>query len=198
MVPAEFTSFFVTCAQATAALIGLLFVAVSIAPDDTVMAGAPVERRIVAASAFTALVNALFISIGAQIPRTNAGPVVCGMGLIGLLNTLYLLRPLLQERPGLQRLLRQLVLIGISLTLYAAESWQGVQLLRQPSSAGALYTLDGLIMGILAVGLIRSWELLGVRRYGFLRWLVPPQDARMDRQADSAPGRQPSKQDTPA
>jgi len=187
MVPPEFGSFFVTCAQATAALIGLLFVAVSIAPDETVMAGAPVERKVVAASAFTALVNTLFISIGAQIPRTNVGFMVCLMGLVGLLNTLYLVRPLLQERQGRAQLLRQLVLLGLGLGLYAAECWQGVSLVREPANAGPLYTLDGLLMGIFGVGLVRSWQLLGVRRYGFLGWLNPLHDQHKSVRAPAEP-----------
>ena len=48
------------------------FVAVSIAPEQIVSATAPVERRAMAASAFTALLNAFFISLGALVP-TNIG-----------------------------------------------------------------------------------------------------------------------------
>ena len=61
MIPAEFTNFFIASAGAGAALVGLLFVAVSLAPEQIVTRGAPVERRAVAGSAFTALINAFFI-----------------------------------------------------------------------------------------------------------------------------------------
>jgi uncharacterized membrane protein len=178
MVPFAFAPFFATCAQAGAALIGLLFLAVSIAPEETVMAGAPLERRVVAASAFTALVNVFFISIGAQLPQANVGFFVCIMGLIGLLNTIYLLRPLMNERQRRENLFRQLVLVSVSLGLYLVETWQGVHLLRHPSNVGPVYTLGGLLMGVFAVGLIRSWQLLGVRRYGLLGWLNPLQDSQ--------------------
>ena len=138
------------------------------------MAGAPVERRVVAASAaFTALVNTLFICVGAQIPHTNAGVIVCLMGLIGLMNSLYLFQPLLKERSVRKYLVRQLALICGSVILYLAETWQGVLLLRHPTTISPLYTLDGLLMGVFAVGLARSWQLLGVRRYGLLGWLSP-------------------------
>jgi hypothetical protein len=106
MVPPEFSSFFATCAQAAAALIGLLFVAVSIAPEATVTADAPLERQAVAASAFTALVVAFFISVAAQIPHTNVGIAVSVAGLMGVLNTFVLLRTLVRaklERPNLLR-----------------------------------------------------------------------------------------------
>jgi hypothetical protein len=60
MVPAEFNNFFVASASAGAALVGLLFVAVSIAPEHIVMANAPIERRAMSSSSFTALLNAFF------------------------------------------------------------------------------------------------------------------------------------------
>ncbi len=51
MVPEAFHDYFVASTGAGAALVGLLFVAVSIAPERTVMSGAPVERQAVATSA---------------------------------------------------------------------------------------------------------------------------------------------------
>jgi len=68
MVPPELSNYFLATAGAGAALIGLLFVAVSIAPEQIVTRRAPMERQAVAASTFTALLNAFFISLGALIP----------------------------------------------------------------------------------------------------------------------------------
>ena len=53
MVPEAFHDYFLATSGAGAALVGLLFVAVSIAPERTVMSGAPVERRAVATSAYS-------------------------------------------------------------------------------------------------------------------------------------------------
>lgn len=58
MVPPEFANFFIASAGAGAALVGLLFVAISLAPEQIVTRRAPVERQAVAGSAFTSLVNA--------------------------------------------------------------------------------------------------------------------------------------------
>src|SRR5258706_4933834 len=68
VVPPEFANFFIASAGAGAALVGLLFVAVSIAPEQLVTRRAPMERQAVAGSAFTALMNAFFISLVALIP----------------------------------------------------------------------------------------------------------------------------------
>jgi hypothetical protein len=176
MVPPEFSTFFVTCATAAAALIGLLFVAVSIAPENTVMEGAPIERQAVAASAFTALVNAFFIGVGAQIPHTNVGGFVVLFGGSGLLSTTALLRIMPRGGASWPRFVRGLVMVGISLGLYGAETWQGILLLRNPASVGPLYTLNGLLMGVFGLGLVHAWQLLGARRYGILGWLNPLND----------------------
>jgi hypothetical protein len=86
MVPAIFTNFFIASAGAGGALIGLLFVAVSIAPENTIMEGAPVERQASAGSAFTSLLNAFFISLGALIP-INLGEIIIVMSLLGFSST---------------------------------------------------------------------------------------------------------------
>jgi hypothetical protein len=62
VVPAEFANFFLASSGAAAALAGLLFVAISVAPENLVQRGAPAERQGVAASVFAALLNAFFIS----------------------------------------------------------------------------------------------------------------------------------------
>ena len=68
MVPQAFAGFFVGSMAASAALVGLLFVAVSIKPERITARGAPPEPQAVAASAYIALVNAYFISLGGSIP----------------------------------------------------------------------------------------------------------------------------------
>src|SRR6266699_1229531 len=86
VVPPEFANFFI--ASAGAALVGLLFVAVSIAPEQMVTRRAPMERPAVAGSAFTALMNAFFISLVALIPHFNVGFVIVPFISLCLVTTL--------------------------------------------------------------------------------------------------------------
>src|SRR5579859_3086076 len=100
VVPPEFSNFFIAGASAGAALVGLLFVAVSIAPEQIVTSRAPVERQAVAGSAFTALLNAFFISLVALIPHFNFGTLIMPFSSLSLLNSVFLAWQILRLRKG--------------------------------------------------------------------------------------------------
>ncbi len=173
MVPANFTNFFVASAGAGAALVGLLFVAVSIAPEQIVSATAPVERRALSTSAFTALLNGFFISLGALIPG-NMGWLTLVVSIAGVLNSLSLGWNLLKERQNWASVARRLFLMVGSLVLYGFELYYGVLIIQAPAeTTGAIYLLTLLLLGIYGLGLLRAWQLLGARRYGILSWLSP-------------------------
>jgi hypothetical protein len=176
MVPPEFANFFIASASAGGALVGLLFVAVSIAPEQIVAYQAPIERQAVASSAFTALMNAFFISLCALIPHFNIGIFVMAFSALCLLTSLIQASYLLRRPKNWQSLIRRLFLVFLSILLYGLEMWNGYQLFTNPSQPGNLYGLISCMLGAFALGLIRAWELLGVRRYGFFGWLNPLRD----------------------
>lgn len=177
MVPPEFTNFFVASTSAGAALVGLLFVAISIAPEHTVMAGAPLERQAVATNAFTSLLNAFFISLGALAPKTNLGWITVIMALAGTSGSLTMGWNLLRHRARWQNVLRTLLLLVGSLIVYGYELYFGLDLIKNPQDTGIVFILTELLIVVYAIGLIRAWELLGARRYGLLSWLSPLHEA---------------------
>lgn len=172
MVPPQFVNFFLASAGAGAALVGLLFVAVSIAPEQIVMANAPVDRQAMASSSFTALLNAFFISLGALIP-TNLGGITLVLSLTGLAHSIYLAWSLLKERQRWQNMLRRLVLIVVSLIIYGYELYCAILLLNEPQNLGSIYVLTWLLLAVYGIGLTRAWQLLGARRFGLMSWLSP-------------------------
>lgn len=176
MVPPEFANFFIASASAGAALVGLLFVAVSLAPEQIVTRRAPMERQAVAGSAFTALINAFFLSLAALIPRIDFGLVIVPVSIICLASSLVQAWPLLRRPRGWQSLLRRAFLVVLSLGLYGLELLNAVQLLNDPSQGGIIYGLVFCLLGAFALGLIRAWELLGAQRYGLAGWLSPLRD----------------------
>ena len=178
MVPPEFLNFFIASTSAGAALVGLLFVAVSIAPEQMVTRRAPVERQAVAGSAFTALINAFFISLVALIPHLNVGSVVVPFICLCLVTTLVQAWQLLRLPKGWQSFLRRASLVVLSLVLYGLELLNALHLSFHPSQVSDLYGLIFLLVGVFALGLIRAWELLGVHRYGLFGWLNPLRDVK--------------------
>src|SRR5437016_957574 len=156
MVPPELSNYFLATAGAGAALIGLLFVAVSIAPEHIVARRAPLERQAVAASTFTALVNAFFTSMGALIPRA-LGSTALVMSSLGLLNSLILGGNLLRHPKSWQNFLRRGFLIIVSLVIYGYEFYFAL-LLTTTSSVQYVYLIALLLLPVYGIGLTRAWE----------------------------------------
>ncbi len=173
MVPSDFANFFLASAGAGAALVGLLFVAIAIAPESTVMGGAPAERRAVASSAFTALLNAFFISLNALLPRTNMAHLTLVMSGIGLFNSLFLGVSIFLNPTSWQTAIRRAVLILTSVVLYGFELYYAILLVLSPNDTNSVFSLAALVMGVYGLGIVRAWELLGASRFGLLRWLNP-------------------------
>jgi hypothetical protein len=176
VIPPAFANFFIASTSAGAALVGLLFVAVSLAPEQIVTRRAPQERQAVAGSAFTALINAFFISLAALIPNVNFGLVVVPISGFCLVIRLIQAWPLLRQRKGWLSFLRRAFLVVLSIGLYGLELLNGYQLLMAPSQVGIVYGLVSCLIGAFAVGLVRAWELLGAQRYGLMGWLSPLRD----------------------
>lgn len=178
MVSADFFNFFIASAGAGAALVGLLFVAVSIAPEAIVTRKAPMERQAVAGSAFTALINAFFLSLVALVPHFNFGTVVVPFSCLCLATTLIQGRHLLLHPKNWQSLLRRTFLVLLSIGLYSLELVNGLQLLTAPLSTqpAIVFEVVWCMIGAFAVGLTRAWELLGAQRYGLIGWLSPLRD----------------------
>jgi len=186
MPPSTFTSFFLATSSGGAALIGLLFVATSISPERVFSPKASPELAAVAASAFTALINAFFISTAALLPVSNIGYTVLALGLVGSVNTISLgirlARNRWQNRSHFEkgrlwlRIVRDLVLVVGTLIVYLFQLNISIQLIGSSGDLSAIYALATTILVVDGIGLLRAWELLGARRSGLLGWLNPLED----------------------
>jgi hypothetical protein len=174
MVTEDFLTFFSVSAGASATLIGLLFIAISIEPARVFGSEARAEAQATAASAFIALANVFFVSLAALIPHTGLGIPVLVMSTFALLNTVQMGRDLWRSEGRHARRGWALVLGG--LVIYGFELRLGWELFRNPTGMGSERYLDGLaflMVGIYGIALARAWELLGaVPRRGLLGWLL--------------------------
>ena len=163
MVPDALTNFFIASAGAGAALLGLLFVSISISPEEKITANALVEKRISASSALLSLTNAFIISLVALIPGTF-GIFVLIFSVISFTFTLQNGIELLRPHEGASNLARRLILTLLNLFAYIAEGYYAVRLIINPHDSTPVYALTTLLLVVYILGIIRAWELLGGAR----------------------------------
>lgn len=181
MVPAEFQTFFLASAGASAALIGLLFVGVSIAPERVFGDQADHRRQAQAISAFSALANVFFISMASLIPRITLGAVVTIVAAVSALQLLGLLVRVPQRISNPIEALRGAVLFLASAAIYGAELFLGMILWSRSGDTGAVDGLLQVILGAYAIGLGRAWQLLGAPRIGLLSYALDVIERRLSR-----------------
>jgi hypothetical protein len=169
MVTAEFQPFFLASVGASAALIGLLFVSVSVAPERVFGQQSDAVRQAQALSAFSALANVFFISLMALIPGVLFGIVVTAVSIPAILQTLALLG-LARHWRSAGIMARGLFLFLASAFIYGYELTLGIGLWRNPSARGNLFAIVFVLIGAYGVGLGRAWELLGAPRGSFLAY----------------------------
>lgn len=166
MVPTSYHEFFAGCASVAGALVGLLFVAVSISSERLTGADAPIAFQLRAAAAFSVLVNALVITLFALLPDTNLGTVALITSISGLGTTCGML--LIQLRESELRRVRELVLVVILYPVYGLQLVNAVRLLDHPANTDALQDIGILVVVCFLVGIGRAWEMVGVRRSGLI------------------------------
>lgn len=176
MLPAAYIPFFTASMGAAGALIGLLFIAISIAPERTVGKAAPPERVALAGNAFTALTNVFFVSLVALIPLATVGAVLILMGVLSCVATIRLAVNLLTgagrggRRLSPLQIVRRLSLVLASLVIYGLQIWQGAQITAGAHGIAAYSGAAILIVSIYGLALVRMWNLLGARKDSILAW----------------------------
>jgi hypothetical protein len=153
VVPDAFREYFTATATGAGALIGLLFVSISLRPDTVFGNKAAVHGRALAGSAFTALVNAFFVSLLALMPQANLGFSAAIMAGFSLFRTMQL-----HWRIGRKDL--HLVTLVLSIAAYGYQLVAGVLLAAKPHDEFLVFTVAYLLVGSFGVALVRAWALL--------------------------------------
>jgi hypothetical protein len=151
----QFHDFFVASVGAAAALMGLLFVAITISKQPVFGSDTDLERRILATRAFIGLGNVFFVSLGALIPHgLHAIAVVAALSIVQVVREgiqLY-------RRDPTFAVLRKFGLL--SLTIFALELFFAIRL---ESGAISMNGIVDVVMGLYAYSLLASWTLMGAR-----------------------------------
>ncbi len=161
MTPSSLHEFFAASAGVAGALIGLLFVAVSVVHDRLTADEAEQVHRIRADAALTAFSNSLSVSLIALIPGHKLGWTSLIVGVVGVIFVAASLLSLTRVRESQPRSTRDFgFLIGMVI-IFCVELIVGVRLISHAHDASAADWIAGMVVASFFAGIGRSWELIG-------------------------------------
>jgi hypothetical protein len=161
MTPSALHDFFLACASVAGALIGLLFVAISVAHERLTAEDADQAHRVRASAALTAFSNALVISLFALVPDVGIGWTAVVVSLLGLSFAAASLLSLRRERQGRAGGAQDaLFLAGLVIT-FVLQLFFGLRLAAHDHDPGAARGIAILVIVCFLIGIARSWELIG-------------------------------------
>lgn len=162
MVPDDIHDFFMASAGAAGALVGLLFVAISVAGDRLAKHGAGAQvHRIRANASLIAFDNALAVSLFALIPGHVIGWTAVAAGSAGLLFVTGSLVSL-ARMPGRQWVAVRdaLFLVGMAVA-FVFQLSAGLDVVGNPADASSVQNIAILVIVFFLFGISRAWELVG-------------------------------------
>ncbi len=183
MIPDGFHDFFIALVGVGGALVGLLFVAISVATDRVTGPRASVVEQARAAGALTAFLAPVIIGLVSLLPGTDIGTAAVITGSIGLLSTVASARRSAAGAPRRRDAVRRIAsAVGLAAVM-VLDLVNGIELLIAPDRRASVGSLAVLGLVSLLLGVDRAWLLIGARDRGTVtavRDLIQPARAEED------------------
>jgi hypothetical protein len=172
MVPDSYHEFFVAIVGAAGALIGLLFVAVSVVSRRLRDPGSTHLSQSQASAALLVFSNSLALGLFALIPVHDLAWATVAVSFLGILYSLSVGRVAFARSVTDQNTRRQLRRIAVgALVISGFEMYGGVEMLVHPASIGGVQTIATTMIVAVIFGISRAWELVGLPDTGLLHSL---------------------------
>ena len=173
MVPADIHDFFVASAGVAGALIGLLFVAISVSAERLARTEVSGQlHRIRAHAALVSFVNALAVSLFAMIPGEQIGTTALIVAIVGLLFVAAALLSLVRLRQLHWASGRDALFLAGLAVVFAYQLTAGLDLLGNPRDSGSVEEIAILVSVCFLIGIARAWELIGGPSIGITHEVV--------------------------
>jgi hypothetical protein len=182
-IPDDYHDFPIAVAGASGALIGLLFVAVSVSPERVRRTTTHAEYHARASAAMLLFTNALVLSLMTLVPGSSPGwwALASGVGIL-VFDAAVTRSIVTAARHGLGHW-SSLGIASALLAIAGFEIYAGIRLVTEPGNWDPLRTLYYVMIGDLAFGIARGWQLMNMRRisvFSSLRTLALGDEADND------------------
>jgi hypothetical protein len=173
VVPADIHDFFAASAGVAGALVGLLFVAISVSAERLARTEAPAQvHRIRAYAALVSFTNAFAVSLFALIPGDQVGTTSLVVAILGLLFVTASLLSFVRLRQLSWSTARDALFLVFLAVTFVIQLVAGIDVMERPGDSGAVETIAILVIVCFLIGIFRAWELIGGPSIGITHEVV--------------------------
>jgi hypothetical protein len=165
LASAAFHDFFLASAGVAGALIGLLFVAISVTPAAAGGKSGHLYQQVRAAAALSMFLDALVVSLLALMPsgqdlaNGSTALAIAGLTSTAALVTIFLRAP--DPSRTAWQIARTLLLFAAVLVVYSFQLASALHMNTAAAEAGQVHSQATLVIIMFIMGITRAWEIVG-------------------------------------